>query len=433
MATAITHVTLYDFDQFIEDAYIIFDETIIEVGKMREFEPGDYNIIDGEGHWVMPGLVCGHTHIYATFARGLTLPFNPEDFQDILDQLWWKIDRHQTLDTVYQSGLVSGIDFLKNGVTTVIDHHASGTIKGALGQLKKALTETLSLRAILAFETSDRFDVEEAIAENLAMIKHPVPHKVAALFGCHASMSLSEATLKKVKAVLNDIPIHIHVAESALDQEHAMHHYGERVIERLDRHGLLNPNSILTHAIHINDQELKLIKARDCVIAVNASSNMNNSVGLPDVPVFMQHDIPVILGNDGLSFGMAHEYLSLVYAMHHKKNSPKAFELDALLKLIRQTYTYASNQLGIELGRLKAGAAADLLMIPYTAPTPVDKANAFGHLFYGLFNAFRPKHVFTAGRQVVFDYAVSEAHARLYREAKHEAQNLWARIRKESM
>ncbi|TVP94654.1 MAG: amidohydrolase [Acholeplasmatales bacterium] len=432
MPIAITDVTLYDFEQFIEDGYIVFDETILEVGRMADFKAGDNTCIDGRGHWVMPGLVCGHTHIYATFARGLALPFNPVDFQDILDQLWWKVDRHLTLESIYQSGLVSGMDFLKNGITTVIDHHASGEVKGALKQLQRALTETLPMRAVLAFETSDRFDVASAIAENTQAIEQQVPTKMAALFGLHASMSLSESTLKAVKAVLGDHPIHIHVAESSLDQQQALHHYGERVVERLDRHGLLNPGSILTHAIHVDDHELKRIQERGCVIAVNVSSNMNNSVGLPDIPAFLNLDIPVILGNDGLSFGMAHEYLNLVYAMHHKKNSPTSLDLGDLQRMIRQTYTYASERLGIELGVLRQDAAADLLMIPYTAPTPLDETNAFGHLFYGLFNAFKPKHVFTSGKQVVRDYDLSDAHQKLYAEAKHEAEKLWNRIREEA-
>ena len=432
MPKAIIHARLYDFHQYIEEAYVIFDQTIIRYGPMQDFENKGYELIDGTNHLIMPSLVAGHTHIYSTFARGMSVPFAPKNFQDILDQLWWKLDRHLNNEMIYYSGIVSAVDMLKNGITTIIDHHASGVdIEGSLDALKSAVCDEASMRGCFAFETSDRFDVALAIKENSQFIKQNKTSKTRGLFGLHASLSLSDETLQKVKEVIGDNPIHIHVAESLLDQEEALKKYNKRVVHRLDDFDLLNRNSILTHAIYVDDDELKRIKKRECVIAVNVSSNMNNGVGLPPVKRFLNYNIPVIIGNDGISSSMTTEYMALYYAMHLKDLTPTTFSLEDVLEIIQNTYQYASECFDIPLGKIQEGFAADLLLIPYQPPTPMNAANAFGHLFFGLFNSFKPKHVFIDGAYVVKNYAVNENLQNQYKKANHFAEILWKNIEKE--
>jgi len=429
---AIINTRIYDFQSFIEKGFVIFDDKILDVGPMKAFIDKQYEIIDGTGFLVMPGLVTGHTHIYSTFARGMSVPFHPLNFQDILDQLWWKLDRNIDLETTYYSGIVSAVDHVKNGVTTMIDHHASGIdILGSLETLKKAVCDDVHLRGVFAFETSDRFDVEKAIQENVSFNKLYSSPFTKGLFGLHASMSLSEDTLKKVKASLGDMPIHVHVAESVMDEKDCKDKYKEKIINRLNRHGLLNKNSIIAHAIYVDDEELKLIKEKDCVIAVNFSSNMNNSVGVPPLKSFRNHDLKVIIGNDGISSAMTSEYLSLYYATHLLDQTPNLFGLDELKKIINETYQYASQILGIHLGKIQKGYEADLLMVPYLLPTPINQDNAMGHLFFGLFHSFKPKHVFVAGKQIVSNYEVSNDLIAKYQEASQYAQKLWDRINQE--
>ncbi|MFU8785857.1 MAG: amidohydrolase family protein [Candidatus Izemoplasmataceae bacterium] len=433
MSKAIIHAKLYDFHQFIDDAYVIFDERIIDFGPMQDFENRGYELIDGKNHIIMPSLISGHTHIYSTFARGISLAFNPKNFQEILDQLWWKIDGHLNNEMIYYSGIVSAVDMIKNGITTIIDHHASGIdIEGSLEALKSAVCDEASLRGCFAFETSDRFDVDTAIKENIQFLNTYKSDKTRGMFGLHASLSLSDKTLNKVKNHLGDYPIHIHVAESKLDQEDSLKKYEKRIIERLDDFDLLNRNSILTHALYVDDDELRRIKKRECVIAVNISSNMNNGVGLPPVKRFLDFNIPVIIGNDGISSSMTTEYLALYYAMHLKDQSPVPFGLDDLLEIIKSTYQYASECFNVSLGKIQKDYQADLLLIPYNPPTPLNASNAFGHLFFGLFNSFKPKHVFVDGDYVLKNYKVSETLETQYNKATHFAEILWKNIEKEA-
>ncbi|MFA5236011.1 MAG: amidohydrolase family protein [Bacilli bacterium] len=432
MRQALINVQIYDFETYISKGYVVFEDKILSVGPMDEFIDRGYVVIDGEGRLVMPGLVCGHTHIYSAFARGLSVPFNPKNFQDILDQLWWKLDRHLDNEASYYSGLVAASDFLQGGVTSIIDHHASGKqITGSLDSVRRGLDE-VGLRGAFAFEVSDRFPTNEAIKENRIFIDAHRTGTARGLFGLHASMSLSDRTLAKVKQKLGADPIHVHVAESELDQTDCLKRYGKRVVERFDDFGLINPDSLLVHAIHVDDHELDLIKLRKATIAVNVSSNLNNGVGLPDVLKMLEKDIPVILGNDGMTYGMAHEYVTVNLAMHHRYGGHRNFGLKHLWRLIDDTYRYASRLFDIKLGRIKPGYEADLVMVPYVAPTPMTSDNAFGHLVFGLFDHFKPQNVFVAGVPRLRDYRlVATTIESKFTQARQVAARLWKNIQSE--
>ncbi len=421
------HASYYDFSSYQQDVYLRFDETIIDMGPMKDFVPHDEDeIIDQKGHLILPGLICGHTHIYSALARGMILSFQPKNFQEILDQLWWKMDAELDLKMIESSAMIFGVDFMKNGVTTIIDHHASGKdIKGSLEVLKRVIVDTLGMRGAFAFETSDRFDVDQCIEENMQFLTKYKNSMTQGLFGLHASSSLSDETLKKVKKVIGDAPIHIHVAESQDDENNSFEKYHKPIIHRLYDHGLLNKGSILAHAIHVNDEELKLIQESQSVVAINMSSNMNNSVGTPDLHRFIEHKIPILIGNDGISQAMTSEYLMTYFQMRHQDQTPNLFGLSDLLEIIQSTYRYASDLFGISLGRIKKGYQADLLVIPYVAPTPIDERNAFGHLFFGLFSSFKPKDVYIAGNPKVLNYQVPQKWMKRYQASEEDALRLW--------
>ncbi len=332
---AIINVRIYDYNKYIENGYVVFDKNIVKVGKMSEFKNDGYNIIDGKGQLLLPNFVCSHSHVYSIFARGLALPFDPKNFQDILDQLWWKIDSQIDNDITYYSGIAAGSEFLLNGVTTIIDHHASGTnILGSLSSLKKALNNTLHLRSILCFETSDRYPVNECIKENISFANKNHTDHVSGLFGMHASMSLSNETLKFISKKIKDLPIHIHVAESDMDEVDSYEKYGTSIISRLDKYHLINKDSLIVHGVFLSDKELKIIKEREAYMVVNTTSNLNNAVGITDIRKFLDCNIPILVGNDGLSSSMATEYLNAYYLTHVKNSNPTAMNLGDIVDII---------------------------------------------------------------------------------------------------
>lgn len=430
---AIINARIYDYKNYIENGYILFDEKIEKVGPMSEFKNVDYKIVDAKGQMIIPNFVCNHAHIYSIFARGLALPFNPQNFLEILEQMWWKIDAKIDNRTTFYSGICAGKEFIENGVTTIIDHHASGTdITKSLTRLKKSLVDTLGLRAILCFETSDRYPVAKCIRENISFMEKNKTDHIAGLFGMHASMTLSNKTLAAIKKQLSDKPIHIHVAESQMDEDDSLTNYGMTIMERMNEYGLVNPNSLIVHGVTISDKELDIVKQNNAYMVVNTTSNMNNAVGLPDVKKYLDKGIKVLVGNDGLSSNMATEYLNVLYVTHLKNGTPSALGLSEVLQMINNSYEYVSNMLGIKLGRLEKGYEADFMMLPYQPFTKMNADNAFGHLFYGVYPSLKPNEVYASGKFLLHNRAiVSKKVNKLFNEASLVSEDLWRRVKEE--
>lgn len=430
---ALIHATCYDFVDYKTDQYVLFDDRIVEVGDMKDFQGCEGDILDAAGMIVLPGFVIAHTHIYSAFARGLALPFDPKRFQDILDQLWWKIDSQIDQEIAYYSAVSFAIEAIERGVTTIFDHHASGkAILGTLDALKQGVVKDAGLRGAFCFETSDRFDVDACVRENVTFGQRQT-NDVAAYFGLHASSSLSEETLEQVRKEKGNLPIHIHVAESVDDQNDCLAKTQERVIERLNRHRLIDEKSLLIHGIHLNDMERSILRERNARIVVNPSSNANNAVGFPDVKKMLEKDIRVALGNDGMNAGIANEYLTLFLQSKQFGHSPTAFGMDDLKQIILEGYNLAGEAFGIPIGRLERGFAADFQLIDYHPSTPINDANVFGHLLFGLFDAWRPRHVFAKGVQVLRDYGIKDELRSIQTRAQASATILWNRLKEETL
>lgn len=430
---AIINARIYDYQNYIENGYVVFDNKIVKVGKMSEFKNDGYQVIDANGQLLLPNFVCNHAHIYSIFARGMILPFHPNNFLEILEQMWWKMDAKIDNETTYYSGICAGKEFIENGVTTIIDHHASGTdISKSLTMLKKSLVNDLGLRAILCFETSDRYPVTQCIKENISFMNKNRSDHVAGLFGMHASMTLSDKTLANVSRQLKDGPIHIHVAESVMDEEDSRNKYGMSIMERLEKYGLVNPNSLIVHGVDISDKELDIVSKHKAYMVVNTTSNMNNAVGIPDVKNYLSHGIKVLVGNDGLSSNMATEYLNVFYTGHLYNKTPLGLGLGDVLDMINNSYDYVNKMLGVKLGKIKEDFEADFMLVPYKPFTVMDNSNAFGHIFYGLYPSLRPNDVYASGKCLLRNRKITSKKVNnLFDKSLEVSKSLWKRIKEE--
>src|SRR5258708_4060324 len=203
-------------------AVLVQDGLIAEIGPSADLV-GRYPGVeryDAANRLLMPGNICAHTHFYGAFARGLAIPGPaPRDFPDILHKLWWPLDKSLTLDDVRLSALVSLVDAVKHGTTTLIDHHASpNAIAGSLDVIADAV-EQAGLRAVLCYEVTDRDGPDKAqagIAENVRfMMAAPKRRNIAATFGLHASLTLSEETLQACVRANEEFGggFHVHLPE----------------------------------------------------------------------------------------------------------------------------------------------------------------------------------------------------------------------------
>lgn len=426
------------FGTFWANGYVLVEGGRIgKVGEGPAPEVRGARRIDAAGRLLTPALVNAHTHLYSSLARGIPLPrFAPKSFGQILEQLWWKLDRALDLEAVYLAALVGGMAHLRRGVSALFDHHASPTaILGSLSQIKRALAE-LGLRADLCYEVTDRGGPKErdlGIEENVRFAKEErVPGQFAAHFGLHASFTLSEETLAKCREAAEPLGLgyHGHLAEGKEDPLDALQKYGERTAERLDRFGIVQEKTIFAHGIQLSQAELELLAERKPTVAHNPRSNMNNAVGAAQVEKMLARGIPVALGTDGFGCDLLGELLAARLLAHHAEGNPLALGDDSAKKILAQNYALAERAFGIPFGRLQEGYAADLVLWEYEPPTPLSGGNLLAHLlFANIGEGLRPFCVIVAGRIRLWEGRVEgvDAQAVLAR-ARQKAQELWARI-----
>ncbi|MBI2091596.1 MAG: putative aminohydrolase SsnA, partial [Deltaproteobacteria bacterium] len=348
-------------------------------------------IIDADGGIIMPGLVNSHMHLYSTFARGMAIKGEPPKvFLDILKSLWWRLDQALTAEDIYYSALIALIECVKCGTTAIIDHHASPNFAhGSLQKIEDAL-KMVPIRASLCYEVSDRDGVKianEGIKENERFIrKHSGNNMVRGMFGMHASFTVSEKTLERCIASAKDLGcgMHVHTAEGKSDLRDCKKRYGCGVVERWNKHGILGTETLLAHCVHISDEEIELLAKTGVNVAHNPYSNMNNAVGAARTAEMLDRGVLLGLGTDGMSSDMFLESkFAHMIAKHENKDPRKGFA-EACKMLLENNYKILSNLFGWNLGEIKEGLPADIIVCDYKAPTPISADNFSGHFLYGL-------------------------------------------------
>jgi len=377
-------------------AILIQGDHIADVGPTSEMVkryPGE-KIIDARDKLLMPGLICAHTHFYGAFARGMAIPGEPpRNFPQILEKLWWRLDKALSYEDIRYSAMVCLLDAIKHGTTTLIDHHASqGAIDGSLDIIAEAV-EQAGLRACLCYEVTDRDgkeQMEAGIRENERFIRRSREKggMVKATFGLHASLTLSDETLEKCAASAQSLGtgFHLHVAEDRADQEDSLRRSGLRVVERLHRFGILGPGTIAAHCVHINEREMEILKETGTRVVHNPRSNMNNAVGTAPIIEMLGKGIEVGLGNDGFSNNMFVE-MHAAYLVHRlARLDPQAIGADLILKM---AFTHNAKIASLfwperPLGIIKSGAWADIVILDYHPTTPLTGQNYPWHIIFGI-------------------------------------------------
>ena len=380
---------------WLEDgAVAIRGDAIAEVGSrrtLREKYP-DAEWIDARGGVIMPGLINAHTHIYSGLARGLAIQGNdPTNFREILEGTWWNIDRHLTLDGTRASAYATILECIRNGVTTLFDHHASFCqIEGSLSTIKDAAKE-LGIRACLCYEVSERDGPEkcdQSIRENAEFARwarNADDDMIRAMFGGHALFTLSDRTLEKmVKANDGMTGFHIHVAEGMDDVYDSLRNYGCRPVNRLLYNGILGEKTLLGHCIHISPAEMDIIRETDTMAVNNPESNMGNAVGCAPVLQMMKKGILTGLGTDAYTHDMLESLKVFLIIQRHNAALPNVAWNEAMTALFDNNARIAARYFKKPLGVLKPGAAADVIVMDYPTFTPLSDENADGHILFGM-------------------------------------------------
>lgn len=393
--------------------------------------------LDARGKLVLPGLINAHTHFYSAFARGLPGLAPGRHFTEVLRNLWWRLDKALDLEAVRLSALVGCLEAIRKGCTTLIDHHASPTaVGGSLSALASAVKAT-GLRACLCYEVSDRDGAavrDAGLEENAAFLRRCAEDRdpqLRALFGLHASFTLADDSLDRAAALARETGagFHIHLAEAESDQHDCLTRHGERIVPRLLRHGILGPGSLAAHAVHVFPPELELLAASGCTVVHNPQSNLNNAVGSADLVALDRHAVPVALGTDAMTFGMLEELRVALWAQHQRQGDAGAAWEVVTRSLVVENPRLASRIWGFPLGTLEEGGAADLILVDYHPPTPMDSGNALAHLLFGISQAGVDTTI-CGGRVLMEDRRLRLAldEADLLARARVAAAAVWSRF-----
>ena len=380
---------------FVENGAVAIEGTkIAAVGETEAIKKqyGDAEFIDAKGGVIMPAFINTHEHIYSAMARGLSIKgYNPKGFLDILDGQWWTIDRHLTLEQTKYSAVETLISCIRNGVTTVFDHHASfGQIGGSLFTIADVAKE-LGVRACLCYEISDRDGMDkarESVMENAEFIRYALKDDtdmIAGMMGMHAQFTISDATMELAAANKPDeVGYHIHVAEGIEDLHDCLKKYGKRIVDRLMDFNILGEKTLLGHCIYINPHEMDLIKDTNTMVVHNPESNMGNACGCPPTMELVHRGILTGLGTDGYTHDMIESYkVANVLHKHHLCDANAAWG-EVPKMLFENNAAIADRYFKTPLGVLKEGAAGDVIVVDYNPPTQLDASNINGHILFGM-------------------------------------------------
>lgn len=403
---------------------------IVERGVQLSERDGDA-VINLSGKLILPGLVCAHTHLYSALARGMPAPPRaPANFQEILELIWWRLDRALDEETIYWSALAGALDAARAGTTCIYDHHASPTrIRGSLDIIREAI-DKVGLRAVLSYEVTDRGgrrQRDEGIDENQAFLewtkRQPETPQFRGLVGAHASFTLTDGGLHACAELMRayGTGLHIHVAEDLCDVEDARSKYGMGILERLSRLKALNEQTIIAHGTHLQRPEIDIGRKAGVWFAHNPRSNMNNQVSYAPVADFGER---LLLGTDGIGADMFDE---AHFAFFKGRDERLGFGAGQWLQALANNQRRAAQEFGIDLLSLAAGSAADLVVLDYPYPTPLTPGNLPWHFVFGMSSA-QVESTMVAGRFIVRDRQTAVNASTIAEQTRKASEKLWAKI-----
>ena len=382
-------------NSFFENGAVVWtDNTIVEVGDFETLKKkyADAEFIDAKGGVIHPAFINTHEHIYSALARGLSIKgYAPNGFLEILDGLWWTIDRNLDNDLTKLSAEATYLECIKNGVTTIFDHHASfGEISGSLFAIEEAARD-FGVRSVLCYEISDRDGKEmahAAIKENVDFAKHALSLKddfIKGMMGMHASFTISDETMELCrKEKPKEIGYHIHVAEDILDLHRCLKEHGKRIVDRLYDWDVLGEKTLLAHCIYVNPHEMDLIRDTNTMVVHNPESNMGNACGCPPTMEIVHKGILTGLGTDGYTHDMIESWKVANILHKHHLVDPGAAWAEVPEMLFQGNARIANRYFEKKLGVLEEGAAADIIITDYIPPTPMNAGNLNGHMLFGM-------------------------------------------------
>ncbi|MBL4888597.1 MAG: putative aminohydrolase SsnA [Candidatus Lindowbacteria bacterium] len=439
-------ITFGEKNRVIEYGGVLIDgNTIKAVGNFDDLvaENPVFTQLDTGGRVIIPGIVNAHMHFYSTFSRGMAIKEDPpENFVQILERLWWRLDKALGEKDCYLSAAIPSLLGLRYGITSYIDHHASPFYKdrsplGSLEEVGQAILDT-GVRGCLCYEVSDRDGEVIALAgisENERFIEMcRTGHgngRLTGMMGLHAQFTCSDETLAQARQVNDYLKagFHVHCAEDASDTEDAKKRGFGGAVERLEANGILGDKTILAHCIHVSDKEIQMIKDSGTAVVHQPTSNMNNAVGTTQIVKIKNAGILAGVGTDGMSPNVWNDFRVSNWKTRDLAGDPRQGWMEAYELLTQGNPAIASRYFDKPVGVLKPGAYADVAVMDYYPPTPLNNDSCMGHVLFGLAYS-QAWHTICNGEVVLKEgqLKLDIDEEKLSRTARECAAELWERF-----
>lgn len=402
-------------------------DILVEQGKgggiqltqgLSQTEAAVAEVIDAQGKFVTKSFGCGHHHIYSTLARGMPAPKRiPQNFTEILQYVWWHLDKNLDREMIKASALAAGLYCAKNGITFVIDHHASPfAVENSLFTIQEAF-DSIGLSHLLCYEISDR-DGEKIRDRGLEESANYLKAGNQGHVGLHASFTVGDTLLDKAVSLAADCNtgLHVHVAEDLADQRDCEEKYNMRVLKRYFDAGVFElQGSILAHCLYLGDAERQLLKNSTAWVAQSVESNLNNNVGLTDYSSYGER---IMLGTDGMHSDM----LRSAKAAFFVGQGTEGLSYPGVYERFRKVHNY------IVENNISGDSDNNLVILDYQAPTPMNQGNFLGHFVFGL-ESSHVESVISSGRLIVKNrQLVKEDEEEILAKAREMAKKLWKKL-----
>jgi len=336
------------------------------------------------GHALIPGLVNLHGHAAMSLFRGMAddLPL-----MTWLNQRIWPAEKHHVSEAFVRDGtLLAAAEMLSGGITTCNDMYFFPQAAGE-AFLQAGMRAALGM-IVLEFPSAYASDADDYLAKGLALRDELKDEPLLSFtFAPHAPYTIADATFGRIGTLAEQLglPVHIHIHETADEIEHSLTQYGMRPLERLARLGLLGPNFIGVHAVHVNRAEIDSLAEHGCHVAHCSSSNLKLASGLAPVVELMRAGVNVGLGTDGAA---SNNRLDLISEMRMTALLAKGVSGDAAalpsaatLKMATLDAARALN-LDDRIGSIAPGKRADLVAVDLRGLVCQPMFDPVSHLVY---------------------------------------------------
>ena len=357
-------VLMDDQKTMLEGASIaVRDGVIVEIGT--DITPNARRTIDAQGNAVLPGFVDAHMHecLLRGYAEDLPL-------MEWLDTICFPKDRAYEPHHMRAAALMGQLEMIRGGITTFIDIFRFPAEAAQVA-------EKSGLRAIFSPQIIESTPgAGETIETNEAFVrdwKDRVPGRIFTWFGPHAPYSVSSEGYRRIRELADhyEVGIHTHLCETAYEVELIREQQGCTPVEYLDRLGVLGPDCVAAHCVHLTEGDIELLAERDVGVAYNPASNMKLASGVAPIPELVDAGVRVGLGTDS---NLSNNNLDMfedmrLGAMLQKLHRDDAAAMPAY-DMLRMATLGSANCLGLsdEIGSLEVGKRADLIIVDLHVP-----------------------------------------------------------------